>query len=1531
MRKFYLLAASFCLFLISSISYSQVAKTTQAGLIESGFGINPNLTGATGIAIRGNYAYVVGIGDVLQILDITLPGLPLPKGSLANGVGGAIIKRPQHIAVQGNYAYITNSGGSALEIVDISDPAHPVHKSVIEDGKGSAPYLFNSWGLAVSGNYAYVTIDNGLEIIDISNPAAPAHKGVIFHNDGVNPPYLQQAVSINLVGNLAYVGCLGALQIIDVSDPAAPVARGMLLDQGHVDNNPPYIISPYTIAISGNYAYVPDNSKPAVEIIDISNPDAPVHANTILNGPNPTVGPNLLGIFSVAVAGNYLYVAGSNKFFDVIDITNPMAPVRTGGFPQLDAVTYAREIVIVGKYAYLPSRSTNGFTIIDISNPPVPKLKGNISNGSGGALFNSATSVFVNGNYAYVGNYGQSSLPSGFEIINISDPSVPLHAGSVLATSLNFAGRRITSVVVDKNTAFLTNRDGALVMVDVTNPLSPSESKVLKDPAISPGSPYKLAKAAGVKLGSNGAYAFVASEGSNGIEVVDVIDRSNPAHKAFLADGNGFAPYLNRPVAIDIRGPGLQTAFIASYASNALEIISASPSPSHRGALLDGNGNTPYLKKPKSVFLKDNLVYVASYGSSALEIVDVTNPSAPIHKGAFKDPILDSVNYVHVAGNYAYLTCGQTNSAGTGLPVNGRLVVVDITNPANPTLYQVFKDGTNGALLDYPTSVYVSGGYGYVTNAGLFENLNVVYLYGPGITDFTPTSAPAGATVTINGQNFNTFITASVNGTQGNVTEVTENTLLFTVPEAATNGKITLGYAGQNFVTQTNFIVTPTASSATSLQQNGFTVNWSNVGAAKYFLDVSTDNFATFVGTYNNLALGSANSISIADLSPATAYQYRVRSSDGTLISGNSNVVTATTIPATPVANETTLVNQNGFTANWTAIAGAGNYFLDVATDAAFSRFVLGYNNATISSSETSQIVSGLTSFSTFYYRVRAANTAGSSPSSNVINVVTLDITAPSIADAIAPNATTISVGANPVLNITITDNVAVASATLNYRGISGKTFNTAALQGPGGLSGNYSITIQSDWYDSLGMEYYFSAADESENKTETVTKYIQLITPSITLPALPSGDETTDYRIVAFPYEMSGGNAITTVYSNVPWNDNTKAGVWWWNPASKSGTGDYETYNEGAKIERGKGYWMITRSPVSPTLSNVPAPKYNQGNLHPMTLEPGWNEVGNPYPVSISWDDVIAYNVAINPALVITRLNIFGKTGFALAKDGVLPSFQGGFVNNSGSSAVTIQVPFAGQSDGARKAAVSSNISDDNWNVFFHIVQDDRTNTLGGFGMNRNANAGADRFDNFNPPAIFEYPQVDLTNSEYPKIRFSNNIVQLQNEYTWTVTPSGSIGKSAQLMWNAETSNTSKQLFLLDEENLNVIDMQSTSQYDFVLTATSRFRIFFGENVEKNIITEKITATVPYPNPINSENKMTMKLSLPDDHSEAKVNIYNLQGVMIGTLNKQFNAGIYSLDVNLPENLSPGIYIYRLAIANGKETSLHTGKIVKP
>src|SRR5205814_1869459 len=111
--------------------------------------------------------------------------------------------------------------------------------------------------------------------------------------------------------------------------------------------------------------------------------------------------------------------------------------------------------------------------------------------------------------------------------------------------------------------------------------------------------------------------------------------------------------------------------------------------------------------------------------------------------------------------------------------------------------------------------------------------------------------------------------------------------------------------------------VAPDASAATSIGQSQFQANWNNSSnASGYFVDVSTDNFSTFVSGYNNASVAT-NSLVVTGLSSGTNFQYRVRSANANGTSGNSSTISVLTISATPVASAATSITQAAFVANW--------------------------------------------------------------------------------------------------------------------------------------------------------------------------------------------------------------------------------------------------------------------------------------------------------------------------------------------------------------------------------------------------------------------------------------------------------------------------------------------------------------------------------------------------------------------------------------------------------------------------------------
>ena len=94
------------------------------------------------------------------------------------------------------------------------------------------------------------------------------------------------------------------------------------------------------------------------------------------------------------------------------------------------------------------------------------------------------------------------------------------------------------------------------------------------------------------------------------------------------------------------------------------------------------------------------------------------------------------------------------------------------------------------------------------------------------------------------------------------------------------------------------------------------------------------------------------------------------------------------TPPQPPSANSATNISTNAFTANWGSSSGASGYRLDVSATSTFSSFLSGYQNLDVGNALT-RSVTGLNPSTTYYYRVRAYNSNGTSGNSNSISVTT--------------------------------------------------------------------------------------------------------------------------------------------------------------------------------------------------------------------------------------------------------------------------------------------------------------------------------------------------------------------------------------------------------------------------------------------------------------------------------------------------------------------------------------------------------------
>ena len=256
-----------------------------------------------------------------------------------------------------------------MTVVDISNPASPTVTGAVHD----SAHLFGSYGVAVSGHYAFVayqgllggqptapdTSTGGFSVIDLNNLAA----GVVANIDNVSLP--------------------------------APWTNSNALHHAT------------SVAISGNYAYVTAFSGAAVTVIDISNPTSPAIVASLkdtTNLPLPV---------DAAASGQYLYVAqqtGSTHQLAILDISHPQAPTVVGTLGS-SLLNNAYRIRVRGSFAYLAAKNSSSVVAVDVSDPKHPRLAGYLQDA--GHLFStSGLDVDTSGRYV-VANSPELSTESG--------------------------------------------------------------------------------------------------------------------------------------------------------------------------------------------------------------------------------------------------------------------------------------------------------------------------------------------------------------------------------------------------------------------------------------------------------------------------------------------------------------------------------------------------------------------------------------------------------------------------------------------------------------------------------------------------------------------------------------------------------------------------------------------------------------------------------------------------------------------------------------------------------------------------------------------------------------------------------------------------------------------------------------------------------------------------------------------------------------------------------------------------------------
>lgn len=494
---------------------------------------------------------------------------------------------------------------------------------------------------------------------------------------------------IALDGNYAFVSTRDTgLQILDVSDSADPVVvNSFEIDGGVIVKS--LVRDGILYALGWN----------SLSMISVSDPHNPVLLGTYHH-------PGQVFWF-MALSGDYAYLAGYERYFLVVDISDPAQPqllttVSTGN-------NTVRGLAVDSGLLFAITFESRTLQIYDISNPASPQPLGRFS------THHTPECLAVAGGYAYVG-----TSYSVF-IIDVSVPAMPIPVGYLQSTTI----RRISAL---DGFALLTSLHEVLLL-DVSDPQQPfisytyAHAPQINTSALSGNrlylgnvfSSYVIPYVSILEiscldgfttlgsyerppdindLASSGDIVFLAAEATSVISV----NAADPEHPQKLCE---------LPLAVG-DGPSLVegTLLYVVTPQNQAKIIDISD-PSNLTLL--GSITCPGVVK--SMVARDNLLFAAS--TAGVGIYDVANPAAPVTVSSINTGW--GIQKIALEGNILYAT-------------DNGIAIYDVSDPASPQYVRIVGQG----------SLY-SGGIaraGYYLYAATYSAVDVYTCYDPANPQF---------------------------------------------------------------------------------------------------------------------------------------------------------------------------------------------------------------------------------------------------------------------------------------------------------------------------------------------------------------------------------------------------------------------------------------------------------------------------------------------------------------------------------------------------------------------------------------------------------------------------------------------------------------------------------------------------------------------------------------------------------------------------------------------------------------------------
>jgi len=485
-----------------------------------------------------------------------------------------------------------------------------------------------------------------------------------------------------------------------------------------------------------------------------------------------------------------------------------------------------------------------------------------------------------------------------------------------------------------------------------------------------------------------------------------------------------------------------------------------------------------------------------------------------------------------------------------------------------------------------------------------------------------------------------------------------------------------------------------------------------------------------------------------------------------------------------------------------------------------------------------------------------------------------------------------------------IIDNWAIGSAMLHYR--SGLDMNFQGTAMSQGANHSFSGIIPASAMTFAGLAYFIKAEDSSGNTTfsDTLSNPIYFLdnalrTSRLQCPYQP-GYPRGEWFMVSVPAILEQASVSAVLMDETELGNYGEPNWRLFSYQDADGDNVTDSYMEFRsdlessvfRFDSGRAFWLKANPAGNQIEIDVGA-----GHILPLQpktiqLNPGWNQVGNPF----------AFPIAFSPSSeqVVDQLYLpDGSGGYQLTT--TMQPWAGYFVFVNGNENVNIALapksgsllekPFENESDWKIQVCASCGASKDEINYL---------------GINELSRDEWDGKDYPEPPGIGDYISLYFPHRNWSPT-CENYTTDFRSEIgdgqVWDFNVWTNIKSDITLTWHIiKNLDTDLQISLYDRNRNEIINMKEHDEYIFSRMnqeSLSQFQIFVGNKnfVDRQIeekrsqLPEQFGLSQNYPNPFNSGTSIQIQVAAPQ---QVSLKIIDLLGREVRTLVDEYRPAGY-------------------------------------